>query len=267
MDPLPGLGQLNSSCSGRPADLCRAESLLAAALSCADEDESVRLRQEAVLEALHLANSCARRYSGRGVELEDLVQVAHAALVKAALRYQPGKGSGFGAYASATIQGEIKHYFRDCCWSVRPPRSLQENRERMLGEQERLRQELRREPTIVELAEALGWTTKEVDEVTACRMAFRATSLDHEPQREPGLVEAPLIPDEATKVDDHVVLTSSLQSLTPRERRILHLRFVEERTQSEIGQDLGVSQMQVSRLLSGIVARLRRAMEVTGEVA
>nr|WP_235529189.1 sigma-70 family RNA polymerase sigma factor [Phycicoccus sp. Root101] len=253
--------------AGRGPNLQRAEALLEAALACRDATEASRLRHDAVLLCLDLASSCARRYSRRGVEFEDLSQVAHAALVKAANRYVSGKGSGFGAFARATIQGEIKHYFRDCCWAVRPPRGLQESRERMIAEQERLRQELQSEPTATELAASLGWSTQEVDEVMACRRAFRAASLDHVAHGVSGWVDSLLAQDESTAVDNHLALTTCLQSLSDRERRIVHLRFVEEMTQTEIGEELGVSQMQVSRLLSGIVARLRHELDVSGLVA
>lgn len=267
MDPLTTQPHPFPRGAGRDTDLQRAESLLEAALVCQDATEADRLRHDAVLLCLDLADSCARRYVQRGVELEDLSQVAHAALVKAAIRYVSGKGSGFAAYARATIRGEIKHYFRDCCWAVRPPRSLQEGREPMLAAQERLRQELCREPTAAELATSLGWSIQEVEKVMACRSAFRAASLDHDLRAPSGWVGSLLARDESATVDDHVVLSTSLQKLSDRDRRIVHLRFVEEMTQSEIAEELGVSQMQVSRHLTRIVALLRHDLEVFVAVA
>ena len=230
-----------------------------AATSC--ETERCRLRGELVLCAIDTADAVAHRFRGRGVEVEDLEQVARAALVSASHRYDPEVGSGFLAYAVPSISGELKRYFRDHTWAVRPPRRLQELRLAANATQEDLRHGLRREPTPEELAEALGIPVDEVHEMRASSAAYRSSSLD---QPAPGggtigdHVGQP--GDPATTVDTHLALLAALEDLTDRERLLLHLRFDEELTQREIGLQLGVSQMQVSRLLTALLARLRPAV-------
>ena len=136
------------------------------------------LTEQLVLAALPLADSVALRYHGRGIETEDLVQVARTALVKAVRRYRPGVGAGFAAYASPTISGEVKRWFRDQGWAVRPPRRIQELRAGLVVEEERLRHALRREPLDEEMAHVLAVTAAEVAEARACSAGYHATSLD-----------------------------------------------------------------------------------------
>lgn len=238
----------------------QAERFLAEAAEAADCDDlprCERLRHEAIVLSLDLADSVALRYRGRGIDSEDLVQVGRMALVKAAHGYRQGVGSSFAAYAVPTIAGEIKRHFRDCGWAVRPPRRLQELRAQLAAEEDQLRHRLQREPSTSELASSLGLDAADVREARACAAAYRAVSLDL-----PSGEWAPL--DVVDAQADHVenltsrdALTQALGTLSDRERLIIRLRFVEERTQSEIGRTLGVSQMQVSRLLSGILTRLR----------
>jgi RNA polymerase sigma-B factor len=241
----------------QPGDHRRAQELLVASVR-AEGAERRRLREEAVLLTLDLAASCARRYRGRGVDLDDLEQVARMALVKAARGYVHGRGSGFDAYATVTINGELKRYFRDCSWSVRPPRHLQESRALVAREEERLRHVLHREPTTDEVAQALRCDRREVEAADACHLAFHALSLDAPGKAGAGVGDL-LVADEDTydEFDTSAALGGCVASLSDRERRILTLRFVEERTQAEIGAVLGVSQMQVSRLLAAILAKLR----------
>ncbi|MFQ6171610.1 sigma-70 family RNA polymerase sigma factor [Oryzobacter sp. R7] len=221
-------------------------------------DEQLRLRDELVLSCIGVADSIAHRYRDRGVDVDDLEQVARAALVSACSRYDPEVGSGFLAFAVPSIAGELKRYFRDHTWSVRPPRRLQELRLEAGAVQEQLCQELGREPTADELAEALDVTTDQVHELRASSAAYRCSSLDH-PATGGGTLgdHVPAEGDHSARVDTHLALAGALADLTERENRLLHLRFVEELTQREIGEHLGVSQMQVSRLLSGLLARLR----------
>ncbi|WP_270888157.1 sigma-70 family RNA polymerase sigma factor [Pedococcus sp. 5OH_020] len=236
----------------------RAEALLEAAQECRDERKAARLRKEAVVLTLDLADSFAHRYRGRGIDIDDLVQVARMALVKSALGYRNGKGSGFTAYASATISGELKRHFRDFAWSVRPPRRLQEHRADLVAEEERLRHELHRTPSVTELAEALDLDCAEVREAAACSAAYRAHSLDAPTPHGTTVGESLASPqDDFEVLETSAALGCLIKQLSDREREILRLRFVEEKTQSEIGAALGVSQMQVSRLLSSILGRLR----------
>ena len=244
-------------------DHARAEELLAEVENCHDRFRRSQLRREAVVLTLDLVDGVARRYHGRGMERDDLVQVGRLALVKAANGYRCGRGSSFAAYAVPTISGEIKRHFRDQGWLVRPPRRLQELRVEVAREQERLRHVLLREPTDAELAQGLEITTDQVREVHASSRAYHAVPCD--------LVDAPGTLEDHSWLDDVVVdraaLGRALAALGERDLLIVRLRFVEEQTQSEIGATLGISQMQVSRLLSSILQQLRAAMSVPGQVA
>ncbi|WP_162254753.1 sigma-70 family RNA polymerase sigma factor [Phycicoccus sp. Root563] len=237
-----------------------ADRLLARAEGCGDADTVERLRQEAVLLTLDLPERVARRYGGRGIDTDDLVQVGRMALVKAAHGYRVGAGNGFASYALPTILGEVKRHFRDTGWAVRPPRRLQEVRVQVIAEEDRLSQDLHRWPTPAELAQALAVDVEEVRSARLSGAAYTAVSLDL-PTEDGGGVD--VVARESADVDHLLrlqVVRQGVEHLSERERLIVHLRFVEERTQSEIGRVLGVSQMQVSRLLTAIIAGLRREL-------
>lgn len=254
LHPLP------TTPESRDERCARAERLLEGLDRCS-AGETERCRHEAVLLSLDLADMVARRYSGRGIEDDDLVQVARMALVKAVRGYRAGRGHSFAAYAVPTVSGEVKRYFRDRGWAVRPPRRLQERRVQLLAAEEDLRHELSREPSRAELAERLALDLAELDETAACATAYHAHSLDV-PGRDGRTFDVGVDgEDEADRLVVRDALRHALAQLTDREREIVRLRFVEECTQSEIGAVLGVSQMQVSRLLSGILRRLRCSME------
>jgi RNA polymerase sigma-B factor len=208
--------------------------------------------------ALPLADGIAARYRGRGIELEDLEQVARTALVKAVLRYRPGAGCGFAAYASPTISGEVKRWFRDHGWSVRPPRRLQELRAQVATAEEKLRHQLGREPTSTELADTLDVTPREVEQAQVCSAGYHATSLDA-PTTAGTTVGEHLLATSSpfTTIDDLDALHRAFADLTDRQRHVLRLRFVDDLTQSEIGELIGVSQMQVSRILATTLTTLR----------
>ena len=252
-------------CDPDPHTVCtdheRADVLLEEAEASEDRDREVLLRQEAVLLTLDLPERVARRYRGRGIDFDDLVQVGRLALVKAAQGYRTGCGHGFVAYAMPTISGEVKRHFRDCGWAVRPPRRLQEVRAELAVEEARLTQRLQRDPTMAELADTLGVESSEITRARECGAAYWTVSLDLPADHQGSQVE--LVAEESSDIERLLRRSSvcqALASLTDRERAIVHLRFVEERTQSEIGEVLGVSQMQVSRLLTSILARLRQGM-------
>ena len=219
-------------------------------------------RHDAVILSLELADMVARRYSGRGVDDDDLVQVARMALVKAVRGYRPGLGHSFAAYAVPTMSGEVKRYFRDKGWAVRPPRRLQERRVQLIAAEELLRHELCREPTRAELADHLGLELDELGETRACFTAYHAQSLDAPVNGGRGALDVGVDgEDTADRVALSDALAQAMCGLSEREKVIVRLRFVDERTQSELGAQLGVSQMQVSRLLSYILRRLRCAIE------
>ena len=240
------------------------EDLLARLADDPPPAERRRLSDAAVHAALPIADALARRYTGRGIEPDDLQQVARTALVAAVQRYRPGSGRGFEAFAVPTIRGELKRHFRDCGWAVRPPRRLQELRAELTAAEEALRHRLGREVTDTELAHALRCATADIADARRCGSGFRPGSLDA-PTPAGDTLGATLADDEDDpfgRCELRATVRAEVARLTPRERLILDLRFREERTQSEIGAVLGVSQMQVSRLLAGILDRLGVALGV-----
>lgn len=241
------------------------EDLLSRAAECTDEHEHQRLIDEVVVLNLPVARALASRFRDRGEQLDDLVQVASLALVKAAQGYQPGKGRGFLPYAVPTITGELRRHFRDRGWGVRPPRRLQELRLSLGAAAQELSQRIGRSPTVAELAEHLKVGQEEVIEALAAAQDYNLASLDA-----PMDGEADGVPLGATlggedgaidRVVDHVSVAPLLASLPERDRHILSLRFYRGWTQSQIAEDIGVTQMQVSRLLSRTLSRLRTQLE------
>jgi len=211
----------------------------------------VALRDRLVEMHLGLAEYLARRFDRRGEPLDDLVQVASLALIKAIERFDPGRGLEFSTFAVPTIVGELKRHFRDKGWALRVPRRLQELHLRLGSAVSELTHELGRSPSIPELADRLQATTDEVIEA----------------------IDAPVAGDDATRtasatigeaddgiagIDERSQLTSLLRELPERERTILVLRFYDGLTQSEIAERMGISQMHVSRLLSRTLAQLRQ---------
>jgi len=243
----------------RPDDLDVVIDELAQLLAAATDDhERAELRERMVLAGLPLADAVAARYQGRGIETDDLVQVARTALVKAVGRYRPGAGPGFAAYAAPTISGEVKRWFRDQGWAVRPPRRIQELRAGLVVEEERLRHALMRDPLDSEVATVLAVRAADVAEARACSAGYHATSLDALTSAGTSLADHLLaVPGHAGTYEVRDALRRSVATLDQRQRLVLHLRFVEELTQSEIGERIGVSQMQVSRILRGVLGRLR----------
>ncbi len=225
--------------------------------------ERDRLVDAAVRAGLPLADGLARKYGGRGIDAEDLQQVARTALVAAVRRYRPGCGHGFEAFAVPTIRGELKRHFRDCGWTVRPPRRLQELRAELTATEEALQHRLAREVTDTELARALACSAADVADARLCGSGYRPGSLDA-PSPAGDTVGAALADDDDpyARCDLRQTVRAEINRLSDRERLIIDLRFREERTQSEIGQVLGVSQMQVSRLLAAILDRLGVALGV-----
>lgn len=240
--------------------------LLRRAHETTDEDKAAELRSQVVLINRGVAESVAMRYRGRGVPTEDLYQVAYEGLTKAVQRFDPELRKDLLTFAVPTIRGELQRYFRDLGWTIRPPRRIQELQGRSNHAFARLSQDLGREPTPAEVAEELGITPQEYRDSESALGCFTPTSLD-QPAGQSITTVGDLI---AEDVDSHdasealVMLAPVVRELSPRDRRILYLRFFEDRTQSEIGDDLGVTQMQVSRLLSRILGELRTELEATG---
>ncbi|WP_436532435.1 sigma-70 family RNA polymerase sigma factor [Actinoplanes sp. HUAS TT8] len=235
----------------------------ARARSGADRRAGRRLRDDFVRDALPFAGRLARRYRGRGEPADDLEQVARLGLVKTIDRYDPERGS-FTAYAILTITGEIKRHFRDHTWGVHVPRGQQDRVLEFVQARAVLTAELCRTPTVAELAARLGLEEAEVLGAQASAAAHSTESLnaplgDHPNGAEVGdLFGAE--DGELTLVDDRTTVENLLCELPARERRLLALRFWGNRSQVEIAEELGISQMHVSRLLSRTLSWLREAM-------
>ncbi|MDO5698129.1 MAG: sigma-70 family RNA polymerase sigma factor [Dermatophilus congolensis] len=212
-----------------------------------------------ILLNLPIAESIARRYSARGLELEDLVQVAHLALVKAANAYRPGAGQGFLGYAVPTIAGEIKRHFRDSGWFIRPPRRLQELYAQASAARAEMTQASNRAPTLLELAEYLDCEVRDLIEAQLAQGSYAAVSIDSSIQGTDHLALRDTLvadSDPMSEVEDRAVLDSALDKLSSRDRHILYLRFVLGYSQAQVGDEIGASQMQVSRLLRRILSEL-----------
>ncbi len=214
---------------------------------------------------LPLVEHCARRFRNRGEPFEDLVQVGTIGLIKSVDRFDPERGVEFSTYATPTIIGEIKRYFRDKGWAIRVPRRLQELRMQIGSATAELTQSLGRSPTASELAERVGCSVEEIIEGIESSNAYSTLSLDATDDSDDGT--ASML--DALGADDagleHVEIRESLKPLLdrlePREKRILLLRFFKNQTQSQIAEEIGVSQMHVSRLLSRTLDQLRASLE------
>ena len=229
--------------------------------------EASRLAARDGLVALHLplVEHCARRFRNRGEPFEDLVQVGTIGLIKSIDRFDLGRGVEFSTYATPTIIGEIKRYFRDKGWAIRVPRRLQELRMQIGATTAELTQVLGRSPTPRELAEAIGCSVEEIVEGIESSNAYSTLSLDAtDDSGEDGGVSMleviGLDDDELEQIEIRESIKPLIEALPSREKQILLLRFFKNKTQSEIASEIGVSQMHVSRLLSRTLAQLRRSL-------
>jgi RNA polymerase sigma-B factor len=231
-----------------------------------DEGERQRARRDLIELHLPLARYFARRFRNRGEPYEDLVQVATVGLIKSIDGFDFERGVEFSSYAMPTIVGELKRHFRDKGWSVRVPRRLQELKIEIAGATMRLTQQLGRSPTVRDLSEALGITQEEVLESLEASNAYSALSLYAPVGADE---QAPCVADmlgeldaNLEKVEDRESLRPLLAELPVREQRILAMRFFGNMTQTQIADEIGVSQMHVSRLLSRSLAVLRAQLLV-----
>jgi RNA polymerase sigma-B factor len=228
-------------------------------------------REMLVERFLPLARSLATRYAGRGEPFDDIFQVASLALMKAIDRFDPVRGGAFSSYAVPTIVGEIKRHFRDRTWAVRVPRDLQElalRVDKLAGE---LEGELCRKPTVPELGERLRLCDEEVLEALQATRAYRFTSLDaprDEEDEDRATVGATVGTDDEgfRHAEFRATLRSLAVVLTPRERLVLHLRYEGDLTQSEIGDRIGISQMQISRIIRQALDKLRSYANATDDL-
>jgi RNA polymerase sigma-B factor len=221
-----------------------------------------RAREELVTRYLPLARKLARRYTGAREPFADLMQVASLGLVKAVDRFDPERGTGFSSYAVPTIVGELKRYFRDLGWSVHVPRGAQELALKVEVARQELTVRSGRPPTINELAQFTELSIEDVLDALETAAAHHSMSLDAPGTDDEGestpLAETLGEEDERYElVDDTLTIESAMRFLSARERRLITLRFVEDLTQSQIADEVGLSQMQVSRILRGALERLR----------
>jgi RNA polymerase sigma-B factor len=241
----------------------RMREMLDGITTCDDPVEQQRRRGAVVTEYLPVARSIAGRYAGRGIERADLDQLAFLGLVKAVRRWLPGRSEDFLQFAVPTIVGEIKRYFRDHSWLVRPPRRIQELRAAINEAEQAHWQRHGARPTDTELAEFTGVTVAEVSEARAATLVCRPPSLDEEHGAGWAMAQGCGEYDaELDRVDDKIAVQRLLATLTDRERQVIEMRFGHGWSQSRIGAEVGVSQMQVSRWLRAIAQKLRDTWEV-----
>lgn len=229
------------------------------------QDGDRRAREELAQRFLPLARKLARRYSGAHEPFDDLLQVASLGLVKAIDRFDVSRGTAFSSFAVPTILGELKRYFRDLGWSVHVPRGAQELALKVEDARQKLMTKTGRPPSVQDLAQYLELSLEDVLEALETAGAHHTASLDS--PRDDGEEETGTLADAFGQVDEHfelvdarVTIAAAAQHLGARERHVLVLRFVEDLTQSQIASMIGVSQMQVSRIL-------RRALEQLRELA
>ena len=223
-------------------------------------------RDALIAELLPFARSLARRYAGKGEDIDDLVQVASLGLVKAIDNFDLDRDVKMLAYVFPTVVGELKRHFRDRVWSVTVPRRLKELNQRLSRELEELTSELGRSPTIAELAKATGVDEEEVLEAMEAGRAYTARSLSGGSEGGDDMDLEPIdsisSEEEGYEASENrAVLAAGFRALDARERRILHLRFYEGLTQSQVAVELGISQMHVSRLLRRALDRLEAEIE------
>ncbi|WP_159802937.1 sigma-70 family RNA polymerase sigma factor [Arthrobacter zhaoguopingii] len=218
------------------------------------------LRDDITLRHLDLAESVARSFSSFGPDAADIRQVAYLGLIKAVQRFNPARGVPFASFAIPTITGEIKRYLRDCCWVIRPPRHLQDLRTEAVRAAPVLAQRLGREPTARELAAELGAEESVVAEALTCATSLRPESLDAPFDGKSWGDTLPSPDNCIERSDDIVSLRAAVNGLTPAEKELLYRRYFKEETQQQIGEHLGMTQMQVSRKLARILVLLQERL-------
>jgi RNA polymerase sigma-B factor len=221
------------------------------------------LVEELVRRFEPLTRSVARRYHSRGEPLDDLIQVANVGLLKAIARFDPDRGFAFSSFATPTMLGELKRYFRDSGWAVHVPRGVKERAVELARVTEKLSSQLGRSPSVAELANALGATEEQTLEALEAYHARHAAPLEHSSDDDD---DGPLRPaavlgavDERLEQAEYLtMIAQGVETLSDSDRTILYLRFECDLTQSEIARRVGTSQMQVSRLLRAAIEKIRR---------
>lgn len=256
--PEPGtVGPVRRAAARETERSLRVAALLTQMANCQDPIERKNLESAVVVEHLNVAKSIASRYRGRGVERGDLEQLAYLGLVKAVSRWLPGLSDDFLQFAVPTISGEIKRYFRDHSWLVRPPRRVQELRAAISAAERDFQESGVLRPSDAMLAGHLGVRDVDVREARAAAGLCRPPSIDADSGAGLFIAQQWSGDDCMSAVDDRMSLDVVLKGLTPRERRVVNMRFNDGMSQARIGEVIGVSQMQVSRILRDVVSKLR----------
>ena len=228
------------------------------------DPEKVRLRETIIESHLALVTHAARKFANRGEPLDDLIQVGTIGLIKAIDRFDPAKGFEFSTFAMPTIIGEIKRHFRDKTWAVQVPRRMQELGASVNRATTDLTHKLDRSPSIAEIAQYVGASVDDVVEAINANSAYSTISLDSSANDD----ESPTLAQRVGSIDDALEGVEYRESLRPllaalpeREQVILVMRFFENKSQTEIATELGISQMHVSRILAGTLTKLRESLQ------
>jgi RNA polymerase sigma-B factor len=222
-----------------------------------DSDAAQECRTAIIESYLPMATRLARKFRNRGPSLDDLIQVARVGLVASVDRFDPERGAHFAPFAITTILGELKRYFRDTAWAIRVPRALQEQYLMVNAARSDLNQRAGSAPTPTQLSTALGLPIEDVKAALHAGAAYNALSLDAASST-PSYIAEEYLRDDATGIssEDWIPIAAAVRRLPERERRVIYLRFFEDLSQGDIAREIGVSQMQVSRILSRVINTL-----------
>ena len=233
------------------------------------EEGDMDAREKLVMSHLNLVRFLANKFKNRGEPIDDLMQVGYLGLLKAIDRFDPARGLEFTTYATPTIMGEIKRHFRDKGWSVRVPRRLQELSAKVNQATDTLTSQLQRSPTIAEIADYLDATVDEVLEAMESSSAYSSVSLEApsgaDDDDTPSVIDRYATEDsDLAFTDDRIIIEEALASFSPRERDVIEMRFLKGMTQIEIAEKLGISQVQVSRLLRRTLKKIQDKIDPEG---
>lgn len=233
------------------------------------EEGDMDAREKLVMSHLNLVRFIANKFKNRGEPIDDLIQVGYLGLLKAIDRFDPNRGLEFTTFATPTIMGEIKRHFRDKGWSVRVPRRLQELSAKVNQATDTLTSQLQRSPTIAEIADYLDATVDEVLEAMESSSAYSSISLEApsgaDDDDTPSVIDRYATEDsDLAFTDDRIIIEEALASFSPRERDVIEMRFLKGMTQIEIAEKLGISQVQVSRLLRRTLKKIQDKIDPEG---
>lgn len=233
------------------------------------EEGDMDSREKLVMSHLNLVRFIANKFKNRGEPIDDLIQVGYLGLLKAIDRFDPSRGLEFTTFATPTIMGEIKRHFRDKGWSVRVPRRLQELSAKVNQATDTLTSQLQRSPTIAEIADSLDATVDEVLEAMESSSAYSSVSLEApsgaDDDDTPSVIDRYATEDsDLAFTDDRIIIEEALASFSPRERDVIEMRFLKGMTQIEIAEKLGISQVQVSRLLRRTLKKIQDKIDPEG---